>query len=67
MDYIGQGRSNYVKVKDLERFKELISECNLEIITKKDKMGFISDDGSIDSYDDEGNERYAKPLKMARY
>ena len=40
-NYYGYARSNYFKVKDLEKFKaEFIDELDLELITHKEMPGF---------------------------
>ncbi len=47
-DYYGQGRTNYVKVKDVEKFKELCDEFNMHFIENGNgKVGFYteSEDG----------------------
>ena len=48
-NFYGMTRSNYFKVKNLEKFNEICKDFNLEIITdtdEDDKVGFIVNDES---------------------
>ncbi len=60
-NFYGTGRSNYVEVTDVEKFKSLCKKFDLEFITekqgKKTKVGFLtnSEDGDLpyDIYDED--------------
>lgn len=63
MDYYGTGRTNYVRVEDLEGLRDLIEDLPLRMFERDGRYAFISDDsgGSLDVsiYDyDIGEERY---------
>ena len=67
-NFYGQGRSNYVKVTDIEKFKELCGERNLEFWKsdrEKEKVGCVSinDDGSYNTYvyDEESGDETELP------
>ena len=52
-NYYGTSRSNYFKVKNKEKFKELCAVLDVEMIERDDLVGFIcshSEDGSLPSY-----------------
>jgi hypothetical protein len=53
-------RSNYFKVKDLDKFSGFLSRWNLELLSGKDELvGFTSEDGGIPSeYLDEASDEY---------
>ena len=40
-NYYATARSNYFKVKDVEKFKELCTKINVEMIESQGKVGFI--------------------------
>lgn len=58
-NYYGNGRSNYAAFKNVERFKTLCAEFDVEIIESKGKFGFYtkSESGEIDFLGDEEDER----------
>lgn len=61
MDYIGTGRSNYVKVKDVKKWKKLCTKYGLGFLRERDtdKMGFHAEneDGyPVTSHYDEKKE-----------
>jgi len=48
-NFYGTGRSNYVEVTDVEKFKSLCEKFDLEFITERTKVGFLtkSEDGDL--------------------
>ena len=58
--WIGQARSNYFKVKDVEAFKEWCSIRNLECLENSDGVGFVTleEYGNMPSfwYDEDDND-----------
>lgn len=65
-NYYGHGRSNYIKVSDPEKFKELCEERGLTVIEQEGGgIGCISEneDGDINNfgYDDETGDEVERP------
>lgn len=59
-NYYGHGRSNYVKVKDREKFRQLCNTYGLDLWDDGERLGFGTDKGEPNSfvYDDEiGDEK----------
>lgn len=55
-NYIGTARSNYFKVKSKEDFEDLCARLNVEIITRRDRVGFICEEGLPSSIYDEAKD-----------
>lgn len=49
-NYDGYGRSNYVKVKDLDKFKELCNTYGLMFVDDGERVGFLADEGEPNSF-----------------
>lgn len=68
MDYIGTGRSNYIKVTDMDRVKKLADDYCLRVNEKEGMVSFLSlnESGEYNdyTYDEESGEEIELPNFM---
>jgi hypothetical protein len=67
-NYEEQARSNYFKVKDVAKYKELLEKYYLQLIERKDEglVGFLAHDG-IPSWDNETDEEIDFMLLLSKH